>query len=177
MISPDTKSWTWVLERECPECGYDGSVTRAADVASLSRVNAAEWRQLFIEGLVRAGRPNDETWSSLEYACHVRDVYRKMDSRIDAMLADDDPMFANWDQDETAVADRYEAQDPAIAVAELERAAEMMAARLDALTTDQWSRPGRRSDGASFTIDTIARYMAHDVIHHVWDVRQFSSLP
>ena len=173
MISPDTKNWTWVLERECPECGYDGSATPATAVAAISRANAADWRRLFAEGLIRKGRPNDETWSSLEYACHVRDVYRKMDTRIRAMLADDDPLFANWDQDETAVADRYEEQEPATAVTELEREAEMMAARLDALTTDQWSRPGRRSDGASFTIDSISRYMAHDVVHHVWDVEQF----
>ena len=22
-ITPDTKDWTWVLERTCPECGFD----------------------------------------------------------------------------------------------------------------------------------------------------------
>ena len=22
-IVPDDKNWTWVLERECPECGFD----------------------------------------------------------------------------------------------------------------------------------------------------------
>jgi hypothetical protein len=22
-ITPDTKDWTWVLERACPECGFD----------------------------------------------------------------------------------------------------------------------------------------------------------
>ena len=22
-IIPDTKNWTWVLERPCPECGFD----------------------------------------------------------------------------------------------------------------------------------------------------------
>ncbi|HEY5013683.1 MAG TPA: DinB family protein, partial [Acidimicrobiia bacterium] len=25
MITPDTKDWTWVLERPCPECGFDAS--------------------------------------------------------------------------------------------------------------------------------------------------------
>jgi hypothetical protein len=28
------------------------------------------------------------------------------------MLREDDPRFANWDQDETAVAERYDLQDP-----------------------------------------------------------------
>jgi hypothetical protein len=49
-------------------------------------------------------------------------------------------------------------------------AAEALARRLDAIDGDAWDRPGRRGDGASFTIDTIARYMIHDPVHHVWDV-------
>ncbi|PVY29285.1 hypothetical protein C7458_10631 [Williamsia muralis] len=24
-IVPDTKNWTWVLERPCPDCGFDPS--------------------------------------------------------------------------------------------------------------------------------------------------------
>ena len=30
--------------------------------------------------------------------------------------------------------------------------------------------PGRRSDGASFTVDSIGRYYLHDIEHHLWDV-------
>ena len=30
-IVPDTKNWTWVLERPCLDCGYDGP---AFDVAA-----------------------------------------------------------------------------------------------------------------------------------------------
>ena len=35
---------------------------------------------------------------------------------------------------------------------------------------DEWQRPGRRSDGAEFTIDSLARYLLHDVVHHLHDV-------
>jgi hypothetical protein len=35
---------------------------------------------------------------------------------------------------------------------------------------EQWARPGRRSDGASFTVETFARYFAHDWVHHLHDV-------
>jgi hypothetical protein len=174
MITPETKIWTWVLERECPECGFDASITPASEVAALVRGNSADWRRLFAAGAIRPGRPNETTWSSLEYACHVRDVYRVMDSRVTAMLAADEPTFANWDQDESAVADRYEQQDPATVIADVDAAAERMAARLESLTAEQWSRPGRRSDGASFTIDTISRYMVHDLVHHIWDLEQFA---
>jgi hypothetical protein len=174
MISPDGKNWTWVLDRACPDCGFDASATPAVDVASLVRANSDDWQRLFATGAIRAGRPNEATWSSLEYACHVRDVYHRFDARVGVMLAEDDPVFANWDQDETQVADRYEDQDPATVIAELGAAAETIVARLDTITGDQWARPGRRSDGSSFTVETISRYMVHDTIHHIWDVNQFS---
>ena len=172
MIEPETKSWTWVLERECPECGFDASTCDARDVAALVRANAADWRALFAAGAIGTGRPNATTWSTLEYACHVRDVYRVMDTRMALMLADDAAAFANWDQDASAVEERYEEQDPAVVIAELEASADHIADRLDAITDDQWPRTGRRSDGSTFTLDTIARYMLHDTVHHIWDVNQ-----
>ena len=172
MIAPETKSWTWVLERECPECGFDASTCDARDVAALVRANAADWRALFAAGAIGTGRPNATTWSTLEYACHVRDVYRVMDTRMALMLDDDDASFANWDQDASAVEERYEEQDPAVVIAELEASADHIADRLDAITDDQWPRTGRRSDGSTFTLDTIARYMLHDTVHHIWDVNQ-----
>jgi hypothetical protein len=68
------------------------------------------------------------------------------------------------------VDDRYDGQDPPTVVSELASNAETLADRLDGLSASDWERKGRRSDGASFTIDSIARYMIHDPIHHLWDV-------
>ena len=170
MIVPDTKDWTWVIDRPCPECGFDGRACVPDEVAALVRSNAATWRTLLDEGRIARGRPHDSTWSSLEYACHVRDVYRRYLQRIVLMRTEVDPLYANWDQDASAIDDAYEAQDPAVAIAELDAAAESVASELDELRAVEWSRPGRRSDGANFTIETIARYMVHDTIHHVWDL-------
>ena len=39
------------------------------------------------------------------------------------MLNEDDPRFDNWDQDETALTDRYDLQDPTIVTGELAQAA------------------------------------------------------
>jgi hypothetical protein len=139
-------------------------------VAGLARANAAEWARLLGAGVVRAGRPETSIWSSLEYACHVRDVYMRYAHRIALMVAEPDPLYPNWDQDASAEADLYDDQDAATVVADLGRAAAALAAQLDSLLPGQWERPGRRSDGAAFTVATLARYMIHDPIHHVWDV-------
>jgi hypothetical protein len=170
MIQPDTKNWTWVLERPCPECGFEAGAVPAESIPGMVRKNATAWMRLLDDGLIRPGRPDPATWSSLEYACHVRDVYRRYDGRIELMLTDDDPLYPNWDQDLTAVEERYEAQAPATVVSELTDAAERLAARLDTTTGSQWERTGRRSDGATFTIASISRYMVHDPVHHLWDV-------
>jgi hypothetical protein len=170
MLVPDTKNWTWVLDRACPECGFDASTCPAESVADLIRTNAAAWQRLLSDGAVRQGRRDASTWSSLEYACHVRDVYRRYDDRIARMLAEDDPLFSNWDQDASAVEERYEQQDPGVVIADLGQYADQLAGRLDGLTETEWRRAGRRSDGAGFTVATISRYMVHDTIHHVWDV-------
>ena len=170
VIVPDTKDWTWVLNRVCPDCGFNASRCAAQEVAGLVRANAAGWQRLLASGGIQPGRPNESTWSSLEYACHVRDVFRRYDGRVVLMLTEDDPLYPNWDQDASAVEDRYEEQQPAKVEADLVAAAEQLASRLDGIDGPDWQRPGRRSDGASFSIDTIARYMVHDPIHHLWDV-------
>jgi hypothetical protein len=168
-IDPDEKDWTWVLRRPCPECGLDTSSFAREEVPAMILANAAAWpAQLAAPGAAR--RPRPDKWSALEYGCHVRDVLRLYDYRLILMLTEDDPLYPNWDQDETALASQYDAQDPATVTAELTAAAETVASRFAAVAGDQWDRPGRRSDGASFTVETFARYFVHDPVHHLYDV-------
>ena len=168
-IVPDSKDWTWVLERRCPECGFDASTARSADVAGMIRLNATRWNEVLARPDVRQ-RPSGDRWSPLEYGCHVRDVYRLYDHRLRLMLEEDDPQYPNWDQDVTAIEDRYGEQDPGVVEAELRDAAVRLAARFDTVEGQAWHRTGRRSDGARFTVDTFSRYLIHDPIHHLWDV-------
>ncbi len=168
-IEPDSKDWTWVLERPCPECGFVASDFPREGVGAMVRANVEAWLRLLARPDA-SERVAADRWSALEYACHVRDVFRLYDERLALMLAEDDPEFENWDQDATAIADRYGKQDPAVVVAELAVAGEALAASFDAVAGDQWDRTGRRSDGASFTVESFARYFIHDPIHHVHDV-------
>ena|SRR5579871_5162405 len=92
-IAPDTKDWTWVLERPCPECGFDTQGFAVTAVPGMIMANAAAWR---------------------------------------AALA--------------------------------------IAGRFERVAGDQWQRPGRRGDGARFTVETFARYFIHDPVHHLYDV-------
>jgi hypothetical protein len=170
-ITPDDKDWTWVLERPCPECGFDASTFDPAAVAPLIRANAARWHELLArpDDALRQ-RPGDDRWAPLEYACHVRDVFRLYDTRLRLMLDEDDPLYPNWDQDATAIEEDYLGQDPPGVDAELQEAAAALAARFASVQGGRWKRRGRRSDGASFTVSSFARYMIHDPVHHLYDV-------
>ena len=168
-IEPDTKDWTWVLDRPCPECGFDAAAFVREDVAEMLRANVEAWLRVLGEPDASI-RPSDDRWSMLEYACHVRAVFRIYDQRLARMLLEEDPLFANWDQDTTAVEDRYASQDPVVVAAELAVAGEAIAGGFGAIEGAQWARVGRRSDGATFTIESFARYFVHDPIHHLYDV-------
>jgi hypothetical protein len=170
-IAPDTKDWTWVLDRACPQCGFDASAFPATEVPARVRSDLPAWSARLGERDARS-RPDEATWSPLEYGAHVRDVFRLFRSRLALMLAEEDPLFDNWDQDATALAERYDLQDPAVVARELVQAGEALAADFERVEGTQWRRIGRRTDGARFTVDSFARYFIHDPVHHLWDVTE-----
>jgi SAM-dependent methyltransferase len=171
VIVPDTKDWTWVLTEPCADCGFVADDVDVAHVGDAIRANAALW-PVVLAGRGATERPDAATWSPTEYAAHVRDVHRVFTERVTAMLAEDGPRFANWDQDATALEERYDLADPAAVGPELLEAAAVVADLYDGVRPEALGRPGFRSDGSAFTLDTIARYHLHDLVHHVWDMRR-----
>ncbi|MFJ5859812.1 DinB family protein [Pseudarthrobacter sp. NPDC092439] len=168
-IVPDEKDWTWVLTRPCPECSFDSGTATPSTVPGTIANMLPRWRAV----LRRPGateRPDDRTWSPLEYACHVRDVFSLFDQRLNLMLEQDDARFADWDQDRTAVEKDYASADPAVVSAELTAEGQQVADSFAAVRESDWGRTGLRSNGSEFTVLTLARYFLHDVVHHLHDV-------
>jgi hypothetical protein len=168
-MTPDTKDWTWVLERPCEECGFNAEDHPRTTFSQAIRDNAAQWTAVLQRDNVQV-RPSEDRWSALEYACHVRDVYRIFDERLRLMLEEDGPTFQNWDQDETAFEERYDLQDATIVNGELLDTAARYADRFDTVQPSQWDRPGTRSNGSLFTVSSLGTYGLHDPLHHLWDV-------
>ena len=158
-----------MLERPCPECGYDAASVRPPEVKNRVYANGSAWQQVLRRPDVTA-RPAPDVWSPLEYACHVRDVHRIFGLRVWLMLSEDDPEFDDWDQDRAALDGRYAEQDPAAVAAELAEAAGEVSQVYAAVLPEQWARSGRRSNGSVFTVESIGRYHLHDVEHHLFDV-------
>ena len=143
----------------CPECGleYDSITPQDAKVAV--RSFPRRYRALLVTPGSQDGpdavfrrRAHPSTWSALEYACHVRDVYDLYDERLRMMLEQDDPDYPNWDQDAAAVQGDYGSQDPMTVAAAIEDNGARLAERFDSVDGDMWDRTGNRSDGATFTV-------------------------
>ncbi|HET8879575.1 MAG TPA: DinB family protein [Arthrobacter sp.] len=168
-IVPDDKDWTWVLSRPCPECGFDAAASTPATAPGQLASMLPRWRAV-LRRPDATERPDPDTWSALEYACHVRDVFTVFDHRLDLMLTTDGARFGNWDQDQAAVDQDYAAADPAEVSAALTAEGEQVAASFSRVPVQDWDRTGLRSNGSSFTVLTLAQYFLHDVVHHLHDV-------
>ncbi|SEF00997.1 DinB family protein [Ruania alba] len=170
-IPPDTKDWTWVLERRCPDCGADVGALSLDQIPSAVRTQLEVWPVVLRRTEV-AERPAPQTWSTLEYGAHVRDVLEVFIERLELLLTEDDPQFEDWDSDAAAAAGRYHEQDPAQVAEEIAERGRTLAAAVEAVPPEAAARPGRRSNGSVFTVTTLLQYLLHDLVHHAWDVTE-----
>jgi len=167
---PDAKDWTFVITEGCPECGFTPFDPTAT--AARLRASVPPWRRVLAGAGVRE-RPEPTVWSPLEYGCHVRDVCELFARRLRAMLdagPGEGARFADWDQDAAALEKRYWEADAGQVATEYAGLAERLASDWDAVTGEQWSLPGLRSNGSRFTVATLGVYLIHDIEHHLHDV-------
>ena len=166
-IEPETKDWTVVISDGCAECGFiPHDVTTTG---KLVRETIPKWQSRLAQSDA-SRRPLPTVWSPVEYGAHVRDVCKIFRQRLELMLAENAPMFADWNQDAAAVDGDYFHQSPQQVAIEYAAEAEQTAAAFDRVTGDQWQRPSRRSNGSPFTVETFATYFMHDLHHHLHDV-------
>lgn len=169
VIAPDDKDWTWVIERRCPECGFDASTIDGEQLGDHIRAATQPWGDILARPDANV-RETPAKWSPLEYGAHVRDVCQVFDERLTLMLTVDDAVFDNWDQDAAAVSGNYALEDPEGVAVAIREGARDLAADYDEVRADAWQRKGLRGNGSHFTVLTLGRYCLHDLVHHLHDV-------
>jgi hypothetical protein len=165
-----------VTQPRCEECGFDYESLAPPDLPSAIRAFAKRYRaplSRFLPGedgdaLVRQ-RPAPGTWSALEYAAHVRDVFASYDGWIQQCLAEDRPVLEGAGRDELAAERRYNEDDPMAVVDALAANAERLAATVEAVPDDGWDRAGLRRDEERSVLFT-ARRAVHEGGHHLLDI-------
>jgi DinB family protein len=111
-------------------------------------------------------KPAPEKWSMLEIACHLRDVEQLFVERYAKMANQDRPALRMMNQDELAVALKYNEDDPAAAIREFRALRAETVALLSGLAHQSWGRIGLHPKRGEFTIaDQADVHVKHDANH------------
>lgn len=167
-IETDTKDWTWVLDRPCPDCGFDPAEFELAAVRARVEDLIARWAVVLARPGARS-RPNDSTWSPVEYACHVRDVGWLFVERLRKTRELDDYRFLHWDQNQTAYEDNYRVQKPVDVTGQVAKSGRDFATEVERIQDPY--RVAILGIAKKFTAWDLAAYAMHDLQHHlIFDV-------
>jgi len=102
-----------VVER-CEECGYAYDLAAATQAGHEIEVLVAELAELLTTTSPRtlAQRTQQQLWSPLEYACHVRDVLLTQRERVLLARRADIPPAVPMGREERVAHEGYAEQDP-----------------------------------------------------------------
>lgn len=169
--APDAKDWAWVVERPCPDCGFNPAKLSPDAIPALV-TDAAGRFALALEQPDAGVRTSPGVWSVTEYGQHVADVLEVMTDRLELILEAEgaEASFESWDQDAAALEKEYwQANTHVTAILVKERAAAAASAWAEP-DGEQWGWSGVRGDGVRFTAETLGTYLAHELVHHLHDV-------
>lgn len=163
----------------CDGCGFVWELVPAAEVAARVGESVAGFRRLLLPPDRPADwrdrivtRPADGSWSSLEYACHVRDVLLAQRERLFLALVEDTPSFAPMYRDDRVTLARYAEEEPAEVVAQTEMAAHLFARSFAGLAREQLARTLQYGypEPAVRTIAWLGAQTLHEMLHHADDI-------
>jgi hypothetical protein len=155
----------------CAACGFAFPDCDAADSARRLPRIAADIRS-FVAPIERSrltAKRTAETWSGIEYLCHVRDVYQASTIRLYRVRTEDAPQIEPLYNDVRATRFRYAERDAAAVLDEIDAAIAGCCAEIG-LVTD-WNRTMTRLPGEQRTARWLARAAVHEGVHHLLDLR------
>ena len=111
-------------------------------------------------------RPDEEHFSLVEHACHLRDLEREgYLVRVRRMLSEKSPDLVGFDGDAVAAARDYRSQDGRQAARDFAAARREVLALLSPLTADDLRREGTFAGKRICFADVVAMMVEHDREH------------
>jgi hypothetical protein len=161
---------------QCQECGFihdvgavpsagDRIVQGVAEISRLLKTTTADIRT----------RPQPDTWSVLEYTCHVRDVLLVRRERVLVARRTDRPLVATMGIDERVEHDGYAEQSVDDVERQVTEAARLLANVLGRLGPQDWERTTVMHgdpEPSEWSLRRLAVDAEHEVRHHLLDIRR-----
>jgi hypothetical protein len=174
MTAKAAKAVVWPAEDHvCAACGVAYAMVSPSEAAAV----VARQPQLIREAVsaltesdIRR-RPEPDTWSVLEYACHVRDVFGASIIRLYRTRTEDHPTVDPMLNDLRVARLSYNKRDMAAVLDELDDAAEGLADEIARVRQDGWGRQCSRLPGEDRTAAWLVRQAMHEAVHHLRDIR------
>jgi DinB superfamily len=159
----------WKPETDrCPECDFNFSVA-SADAISLVANSPTPVATLFKGSEEETRRPSQEVWSPSGYLWHLVDVLRIGSDRLLTATIDPAAGIPCWDENALAEVRQYERLSPRVAVVAYEAAASAWVAVANLVPMDA---SVEHPEFGSLTAEDIIRRNAHEVQHHLLDIRR-----
>jgi hypothetical protein len=159
----------------CDGCGFVYDLDLAGVAADEIVANADRMASILVgrELADVTRRPQAQTWSVLEYCCHVRDVLLVQRERVLLALREDQPDVATMGRDERVEADGYNEQRPVDVARQLQDSALMLGGVLRRLAAESWNRTLMYNypERAPRSVRWVAVHTLHEVTHHLGDVQ------
>ncbi len=159
----------------CDECGFEYNLDAAGNAGPAIVEGAASLARALRDTTVDVRKRRDpDTWSPLEYCCHVRDVLLVQRERVLAARRMDTPSFDPMGREERAEHDGYSEQDPEHVAEQLNVAAYLFANVLARLPADAWNRTVTYNypNTSERSLKWVAVHTEHEVRHHLLDVNR-----
>lgn len=150
----------------CRECGYTWATSLDDAVAIMEAVPPTD--EAALEGASGTEQHPDRSWSVGAYVCHVANNLRIWAERLAGVAAGAPPDVALYDENELAIARRYEEIPLQGALWTLRRAVDnWLAAIEEARVAGVVLRHPVRG---ALSLAEVAGANAHDAVHHAWDL-------
>ncbi len=159
----------------CAQCGFAFEPFDRDGACKTITAGSGELAGLLVD--TRAAdlgrRREQETWSVIEYGCHLRDVLLVQRERVLLARRVDVPVFEPMGRDDRVEHDGYDEQEPHDVARQLADAAAMFVnvvrrlspADLERRAVYPYPEPTER------TLAWVVANTGHEVVHHLGDVR------
>jgi len=158
----------------CRQCGFVYEDLPLTAIPGAIGDFASTYREAFAgsDRLTVTRRIDPATWSALEYACHVRDVFLVQRDRVVMAQVLERPQVIPMSRDERVSICRYDSQPLPDVLDQLAMAVGLCALVFEGLTPTGWARQLVYNWPTSEVRDVIwvGRNAVHEGVHHLGDV-------